>query len=80
LPLVYAGFARDTDNRMVAFLETTGSAAGHFNLRESDYLIGRYRVNKITPQTIEIEDIERAESAPDRKRTISISPQIAGRP
>jgi hypothetical protein len=63
---------------MVAFLETTGgggAAAGHFNLREDETLLGRYRVNKITVDSVELEDMERAEGA--RKQTINIDTAIA---
>jgi hypothetical protein len=78
IPLQYKGYARDDDNRMVAFLETTGgggAAAGHFNLREDETLLGRYRVNKITVDSVELEDMERAEGA--RKQTINIDTAIA---
>jgi hypothetical protein len=74
VPLNYTGYARDDENQMIAFLETTGTGAplGHYNLKEDDFLLGRFRVSKITPESVEVEDLERSE-----KRTINISPQLA---
>ena len=75
LPLTYSGFAKDDNNEMIAFLETTaqgGAAAGHYNLREDDFFMGRIRVLKITDTAVEVEDWERPE-AQRTKQTIQIS-------
>jgi hypothetical protein len=81
ITIAYTGYARDNHNRVTAFLETSGAnaPAGHYNLRETDFLVGRYRVNRITADAIEVEDLDRAETAPDRRRTIAITPPLAAR-
>jgi hypothetical protein len=79
VPLQYTGYARDDANEMVAFLETNGTGApvGHYNLREDDFLLGRFRVNKITIESVEVEDMDRAENASNRKQSIPITPTLA---
>ncbi|HEX4996803.1 MAG TPA: hypothetical protein VFY29_01170 [Terriglobia bacterium] len=79
--LQYTGYARAEDNRMVAFLEANGSGvpAGHYNLREEDYLLGRFRVNSISADAVEIEDTQRDETSPSRRQRITINPTLAVR-
>jgi hypothetical protein len=80
ITLTYTGYARDEANEMVAFLETPaagGAPAGRFNLREDDFLLGRYRVTRITETLVEYEDQERPEAS--RKQTINIAQQLAPR-
>jgi hypothetical protein len=75
VPLVYNGFARDDSGTMTAFFETNGQGgvtSGHFNLKEGDYLVGRVRVTRITPDAVEVEDMDRAESATKRKQLFNI--------
>jgi hypothetical protein len=74
VPLAYSGFARDENDEMIAFLETngTGAPAGHYNLREDDFLLGRFRVMKISADTVEVEDMDRPERSANRKQTLSI--------
>jgi hypothetical protein len=49
-----------------------GVTSGHFNLKEGDYLVGRVRVTRITPDAVEVEDMDRAESATKRKQLFNI--------
>ncbi|HEX5000367.1 MAG TPA: hypothetical protein VFY29_19245 [Terriglobia bacterium] len=73
--LQYTGYARDdASDKMLAILETSGTGAGHYLLREDDFLLGRIRVKKITPDSVEVEDLERSETS-----TIAISPTLAQR-
>jgi hypothetical protein len=80
IPLTYTGYARDDANELVAFLETNGQGGapvGHYNLREDDFLLGRIRVNKITLESVEVEDMDQAENARNRKQSIPITPNLA---
>jgi hypothetical protein len=82
VPFQYTGYARDSADRMIAFIETTGGAgvpAGHYNLRESEIFMGRFRLTKVSTDSVEIEDMERSENSSDRKRTVSINALIASR-
>ena len=65
IPFVYRGFSQDDAGTMTAFVvETSDSSlpAGRYNLHEEDILFGRFRVDRITPETVELEDLDRAES------------------
>ena len=58
IPLKYQGYAAESapGGQMTAFL--TDDASRHYNVRPSEILMGRYRINQISTASVEVEDLE----------------------
>ncbi len=58
IPFKYQGYAVESSlsGQMVAFL--TDEASRHFNVRQGEVLMGRFRVTYISANAVEVEDME----------------------
>ncbi len=58
IPLKYVGFASVAPNSKALIATLMDDSQHHFNLREGDIWMGRYRLTRVTETAVDVEDLQ----------------------